>query len=812
MAYVRAMDRGAARSARERRLGAWTVAEYLIAYGLAVIAPILIFASLLLHHYGTVQTEQLEQNAQQIVRGLSANVDRELGVVVATLESLAASPRLSSNDYAGFRDYATAIAVLRPNQRIVLSDVSGRPLVDTRVPSGEPLPATVGVKLPSRSFVAGHAYISGLHSGDRVTVTIPIVREANIVWHLSMSMAGARLNELLDPPNLPVGWQARILDRRGQVVASSADAAVDWQLVPTRVGTEDGVLHVKDAIGQDTLIAFAQSSLAGWTVQGVTRPATAQSSGISWRFFALAGGTLLVVSLLLAFYFGRRLARPIRLTALAASAYDRGEDVQPIGLRLREVDEVLRALKTASTQRQFAEDQLRVAHERMMLALAATDMGMWERDLATNKITWSDPMFRIFGRTREEFSGTPEEVLSYVHPEDRARFREAFHNTINGDAETFEHETRIVRPTGEVRWVYRRAFVRRGSDGKAMSVLGVAIDVTERKAAESVNTELAAIVASSSEAILSVSLEGTIATWNSGAKQMFGWEAEEAVGLSLQSLFANDRLSDWRGIRHAMQAGETVRLETVCCGRDRRAIEVSIIASPVKAPSRPVTRYSITMRDISERKEHDRHLAGVMRELTHRSKNLLAVVQAMARQTALRSDDLTDFEARFSGRLHSLSRSHELLIGNDWEGATLSDLVSVQRVAFGPRQKRIHASGPDVFLSPEAIINIGLAFHELASNAERHGALTSPTGRVDLEWKVEKSRRSSSVLVISWRETGATRAADFQHKGFGRDILEHVAPTALGGSVVMKSSTDSLLWTLEVPYDDHMALRRRNVA
>ena len=261
-----------------------------------------------------------------------------------------------------------------------------------------------------------------------------------------------------------------------------------------------------------------------------------------------------------------------------------------------------------------------------------------------------------------------------------------------------------------------------------------------------------------------------------------------------------------------MQAGETVRLETVCCGRDRRAIEVSIIASPVKAPSRPVTRYSVTMRDISERKEHDRHLAGVMRELTHRSKNLLAVVQAMARQTALRSDDLTDFEARFSGRLHSLSRSHELLIGNDWEGATLSDLVSVQRVAFGPRQKRIHASGPDVFLSPEAIINIGLAFHELASNAERHGALTSPTGRVDLEWKVEKSRRSSSVLVISWRETGATRAADFQHKGFGRDILEHVAPTALGGSVVMKSSTDSLLWTLEVPYDDHMALRRRNVA
>ena len=691
-----------------------------------------------------------------------------------------------------------------------MSDVSGKPLVDTRIPSGELLPALS--KLPSRSLTGGNAYISDLIAGDTFTVTIPVVRDSNIVWHLSMSMAVSRLNELLDQPSLPVGWQGRILDRQGRVIASSAQAAVDWQLLPIRVETESDVSHVKDAASQDTLLATAQSSLAGWTVQGVTRPATASSSGISWRFFALAGGTLLVVSLLLAFYFGRRLARPIRLTALAASAYDRGEDVQPIGLRLREVDEVLRALKTASTQRQLAEDQLRIAHERMMLALAATDMGMWERDLATDKITWSDPMFRIFGRTREEFTGSPDEVLSYVHPEDRTRLREVFHDAINSDAATFEHETRIVRPSGEVRWVYRRAFVRRGPDGKAVSVLGVAIDVTERKAAESANTELAAIVASSSEAILSVSLDGTITTWNTGAKQMFGWDAEEVVGLSLQSLFANDRLTDWRGIRQAMQAGETVRLETLWCGKDRRTIEGSIIASPIKAPSRPVTRYSVTMRDISERKEHDRHLAGVMRELTHRSKNLLAVVQAMARQTALRSDDLMDFEARFSGRLHSLSRSHELLISNDWEGATLSDLVAVQRVAFGPRQKRIHASGPDVFLSPEAIINIGLAFHELASNAERHGALTSPTGRVDLEWRVEKNRRSHSILSITWQETGATCAADFQHKGFGRDILEHVAPTALGGSVVMKSNADSLQWTLEVPYHDHRALRRRSVA
>ena len=218
------------------------------------------------------------------------------------------------------------------------------------------------------------------------------------------------------------------------------------------------------------------------------------------------------------------------------------------------------------------------------------------------------------------------------------------------------------------------------------------------------------------------------------------------------------------------------------------------------------------MRDISERKEHDRHLAGVMRELTHRSKNLLAVIQAMARQTALRSDSLVDFEARFSGRLQCLSRSHELLISHDWEGATLSDLVAVQRSSFGPRHNRIRASGPDVFLPPAAILNIGLALHELASNAERHGALSVPTGRVDLTWKTEVTRGSSPKLTIVWREIGRQSAGDLLHKGFGRDILEHVTPTALGGTVVLKSIPDGLMWSLEIPYDRFARVRRQIVA
>jgi len=819
MTYIPVVDRGPATGARGRKLGAWTVAEYLTAYGIAILTPILAFAGLLLHHYSTIEYAQLEQQVLQVVRALRANVDRDLGAIIGTLDALATSPTLAKDDFARFHAHAVAVAQLRPNQRIILADTTGRRLVDTKVAWGEPPSVDTDNAVRAKLLETRDAYVSDvMPGGGSFTVTIPIRQSDRIVYLLSLSVEPGRLNELVSPPNLPAGWYARVLDSHGRTVAASPKSAeMNWAAVSASQAAaasddDERVVQSTDQSGEDELVAFAHSALADWSIAVAVDPDLARPSFWSWRLFAVGGASLLLLSGLLALYFGRKLAKPIRDTALAASAFGRGETVPRLGVGVQEVDEVLRALETASAQRRVAEDQLRNAHERMMLALTATEMGMWERDLATNTVVWSDAMYRIFGRTREQFSGYPDEVLSYVHAEDRQRFRKVYEDAIKGPADTFEHEARIERPSGEIRWLYRRAFVRRDPDGNAVSVLGVAIDITERKEAENANAELAAIVASSSEAILSVSLDGIIATWNAGARQMFGLESDKAIGMSLRELVEEDRAADWTHLQEAMQEGRTIRFESLCCGVGQRPIEVSITANPVHGVARPVSRYSVTMRDISERKEHDRHLAGVLRELTHRSKNLLAVIQAMARQTALRSDSLLDFEARFSGRLQCLSRSHELLISHDWEGATLSDLVAVQRSSFGPRHNRIRASGPDVFLPPAAILNIGLALHELASNAERHGALSVPSGRVDLTWKTEVSRGSPPMLTITWREIGRQSAGDLLHKGFGRDILEHVTPTALGGTVVLKSIPDGLLWSLEIPYDRFARVRRQIVA
>ena len=145
--------------------------------------------------------------------------------------------------------------------------------------------------------------------------------------------------------------------------------------------------------------------------------------------------------------------------------------------------------------------ELREAHERIKLAMTATGLGLWERDLMSNMVTWSDAMYRIFGRDRGEFDGTPNAVLSFVHPDDRSEFRGTFENAIENRRSTFEHEARIVRPNGKVRWIYQRALMRADPDGNPAEILGVALDITDRKRLDELARQQALVQSQKMEAV-----------------------------------------------------------------------------------------------------------------------------------------------------------------------------------------------------------------------------------------------------------------------------------------------------------------------
>ncbi len=211
--------------------------------------------------------------------------------------------------------------------------------------------------------------------------------------------------------------------------------------------------------------------------------------------------------------------------------------------------------------------------------------------------------------------------------------------------------------------------------------------------------------------------------------------------------------------------------------------------------------------DVTERKENEQHLRLLMRELTHRSKNLLAVIQAMARQTARHAGSIDEFVEIFSARLQALSRSHDLLVQESWHGASLNDMVRSQLGHHIDRENsQVTIKGPNIFLKPEAAQNIGLALHELSTNAAKYGALSVPTGHVDIIW-ARRLAEAGGGFELSWRERGGPPVTTPTGRGFGSLVIERNLARALDGEVQLEFAPGGLICNVSVP-EHHLTAER----
>ena len=202
--------------------------------------------------------------------------------------------------------------------------------------------------------------------------------------------------------------------------------------------------------------------------------------------------------------------------------------------------------------------------------------------------------------------------------------------------------------------------------------------------------------------------------------------------------------------------------------------------------------------DITDRKKAEEHVQLLMREVSHRSKNLLAVVQAIAGQTSRTSDTLEDFDTKFGQRLRGLAASHDLLVHEDWRGAALSDLVTQQLQPFAEVGRRLTVDGPPIMLRAEAAQPIGLALHELATNAMKYGAWSIASGRVAVSW----SQAGSETVLLSWLEMGGPEVAIANKKGFGHIVIENMVAQSVGGEVRLDFRPTGVSWTLSIPAEN----------
>ncbi|SFJ29620.1 Two-component sensor histidine kinase, contains HisKA and HATPase domains [Aquamicrobium aerolatum DSM 21857] len=202
-----------------------------------------------------------------------------------------------------------------------------------------------------------------------------------------------------------------------------------------------------------------------------------------------------------------------------------------------------------------------------------------------------------------------------------------------------------------------------------------------------------------------------------------------------------------------------------------------------------------TVVEITERKHREQTLRTLLREVSHRSKNLLAIIQSIATQTGRYSTTIEGFLDRFRGRLHSLSFSQDLVTSSDWRGATLSELVGTQVMRFrGDEDHSVRFEGADVYLNPNAALHIGLALHELVVNSMSHGALARHDGRVHLHSELAKD---GDVLILLWSERTVGLLSPI--KRFGSVALERVVPLSLDGTATVEYVDGQLDYRLEIP-------------
>lgn len=207
--------------------------------------------------------------------------------------------------------------------------------------------------------------------------------------------------------------------------------------------------------------------------------------------------------------------------------------------------------------------------------------------------------------------------------------------------------------------------------------------------------------------------------------------------------------------------------------------------------------------DITEQRDRESRIQLLLREVTHRSKNLLAVIQSMARQTAARSADASTFSDAFSQRVQSLAVSHDLLLKSDWHGADIHRVVEAQVAPFADHiGERIRIGGPALSLRPEAAQSLGMAIHELVTNAAKFGALSVPSGSVEVAWKIAERSDNDPALEFEWRERGNPGATSERRRGFGHVVLENATARALAGRSLFSYAEDGVAWTLMISAKD----------
>jgi PAS domain S-box-containing protein len=310
---------------------------------------------------------------------------------------------------------------------------------------------------------------------------------------------------------------------------------------------------------------------------------------------------------------------------------------------------------------------------------------------------------------------------------------------------------------------------------------------------------LAAIVESSDDAIVSKTLDGIITSWNPAAERLFGYTAEEVIGRPISILAPPDRENEMPANLERIRRGEKVdRYDTVRRCKDGSLVDISLTVSPIRDETGRIVGASKIARDITARKRAEERQRLVTAELSHRMKNLFAVVQILAERSASKSIFAAECIEAFRGRLQALNAAHSVLIAEHWNWASLSSLVRTTLEPYLGEGDRIRLDVQELRLNPDFALTLALGLNELATNAVKYGALASPTGRITLTGRVEAAE-SGGMFQLVWQEDGGPPVDVPTVAGFGTRLLSEAIEYQHEGKVELDWRKEGLVCRLTLP-------------
>lgn len=325
-------------------------------------------------------------------------------------------------------------------------------------------------------------------------------------------------------------------------------------------------------------------------------------------------------------------------------------------------------------------------------------------------------------------------------------------------------------------------------------------DITVRRKVETdlreVSMRLDAILANTTMAVFLMDERQHCVFMNKAAEDLTGYTFDEVAGRPLHDVIHHSYpdgspfpLSEC-AIDRAFPEKAGARGEDVFVHKDGSFYPVAFTASPVQDHEAKVVGTIIEVRDISEAKRLEEARNLLIREVDHRSRNVLAVVHSLARLT--HADDLESYKDVFAGRINALARAQTSLANRRWEGSRLNDIVRDELEALCPRD-RIDLDGPEVSLSPEQVQPISLLLHELATNANKYGACSRENGRVSVRWTLEERQ-----VTLTWREIGGPPVSAPAREGFGT-VLKSSVVRQINGEITRHWEPSGLVVDVTFP-------------